>query len=97
MFLFQNQCLYNDGLQRTPVVLSIAITASATVALVFLFLPKIYIIIFKPEKNDRSAFTTTRDVRCHIGRPAGLRHQHSLSTSGDSFDRFASRDCSSHN
>jgi len=77
--------------QRTPVVLSFTMSASATVALVLLFLPKVYIMIFKPEKNDRSAFTTTRDVRCHIGRAAGLSHQHSLSTSGESFDRSVTR------
>ena len=74
----------DDALQRTPVVLSLTISSSATVALVLLFLPKVYIMVFKPEKNDRSAFTTTRDVRCHIGRAAGLGHQHS---SGESFDR----------
>jgi len=76
-----------DALQRTPVVHSLTISASATVALVLLFLPKVYIMIFKPEKNDRSAFTTTRDVRCHIGRAAGFTHQHSFSTSAESFDR----------
>jgi len=77
--------VFGDVFQRTPVVHSFTISASATVALVLLFLPKVYIIIFRPEKNDRSAFTTTRDVRCHIGRAAGL--QHSFSTSGESFDR----------
>jgi len=68
---------------------SLTISASATVALVLLFLPKVYIIIFKPERNDRSAFTTTRDVRCHIGRAAGVSRQHSFSTSAESFDRSA--------
>ena len=40
---------------------------SATVILVFLFIPKVYIILFKPEKNQRSAFTTSKDIRCHFG------------------------------
>jgi len=74
-------------MQRTPVVHSLTMSASATVALVLLFLPKVHIMIFKPERNNRSAFTTTRDVRCHIGRAAGLSQQHSFSTSAESFDR----------
>jgi len=80
-----NTVLFDDISQRTPVVHSLTSSASATVALVLLFLPKVYIIIFKPEKNNRSAFTTTRDVRCHIGRTAGLSH--SFSMSNESFDR----------
>ena len=50
----------------------LAITLSASVALILLFFRKIYIIVCKPEKNNRSAFTTTKDVRCHIGS-AGTR------------------------
>ena len=40
---------------------------SATVILIFLFMPKVYIILFKPEKNQRSAFATSKDIRCHFG------------------------------
>ncbi|XP_061169188.1 metabotropic glutamate receptor 5-like [Saccostrea echinata] len=46
---------------------SIAISGSATVALVLLFIPKIYVIVCAPEKNTRSAFATSKEVRCHIG------------------------------
>lgn len=42
------------------------VSLSAVVTLVLLFGPKLYIIIFKPEKNNRSAFTTSADLRIHI-------------------------------
>ena len=45
----------------------LSMSLSALVALVLLFLPKIYVIVCKPEKNIRSQFTTSKDVRCHIG------------------------------
>jgi len=44
-----------------------AASLSATVALVLLFFPKIYVIVFHPEKNVRSSFTTADGIRCHIG------------------------------
>ncbi|CAF0905159.1 unnamed protein product [Adineta ricciae] len=47
--------------------LCVATNASAYVVLVFLFFPKLYLIIFKPEKNQRSAFATNTDIRCHFG------------------------------
>ncbi|UJR15692.1 hypothetical protein I4U23_002626 [Adineta vaga] len=47
--------------------LCIATNASAYVVLIFLFFPKLYLIIFKPEKNQRSAFATNTDIRCHFG------------------------------
>jgi hypothetical protein len=37
------------------------------VTLVFLFLPKMYIILLRPEKNNRAHFTTSKSIRCHIG------------------------------
>lgn len=49
------------------ITLSLCISFSALFALFLLFFPRCYILIFKPEKNNRSFFTTTRDVRCHIG------------------------------
>lgn len=55
------------GSEQKVLTMCITITLSASVALVLLFFPKIYIILFKPERNNRSAFTTTNDVRCHIG------------------------------
>ncbi|CAF0773864.1 unnamed protein product [Adineta steineri] len=47
--------------------LCVATNASAYVVLIFLFFPKLYLIIFKPEKNQRSAFATNKDIRCHFG------------------------------
>ncbi|CAF4341780.1 unnamed protein product, partial [Rotaria sp. Silwood2] len=47
--------------------LCVATNASAYVILIFLFFPKLYLIIFKPEKNHRSAFATNKDIRCHFG------------------------------
>ncbi|KAF7270842.1 hypothetical protein GWI33_016204 [Rhynchophorus ferrugineus] len=45
------------------------ITLSALVTWIFLFTPKLYIIILRPEKNNRVYFTTTK-IRCHIGSSA---------------------------
>ncbi|ESO92203.1 hypothetical protein LOTGIDRAFT_121187, partial [Lottia gigantea] len=58
--------IYFGGESRV-ITMCISITLSAMVALVLLFFPKVYIIIWAPEKNTRGAFTTSKDVRCHIG------------------------------
>ncbi|CAN8017892.1 unnamed protein product, partial [Ixodes persulcatus] len=55
------------GSKHKVITLCLCISFSAEVALVLLFLPRVYIIIFRPDKNNRSAFTTSKDVRCHIG------------------------------
>ena len=55
------------GSERQVITMSVSVSLSASVALVLLFFPKLYIIIWAPEKNTRSAFTTSKDVRCHIG------------------------------
>lgn len=47
--------------------MSLCISFSALFALFLLFFPRCYIIIFKPEKNNRSYFTTIKNIRCHIG------------------------------
>ncbi|XP_038618259.1 metabotropic glutamate receptor 1 [Tachyglossus aculeatus] len=44
-----------------------AVSLSVTVALGCMFTPKMYIIIAKPERNVRSAFTTSDVVRMHVG------------------------------
>ena len=49
------------------ITICLSTSSSATVILVFLFIPKVYIILFKPEKNQRSAFATAKDIRCHFG------------------------------
>ncbi|KAK7108134.1 hypothetical protein V1264_015925 [Littorina saxatilis] len=55
------------GSQNKEVTMSISISLSAAIALTLLFFPKVYIIVWAPEKNTRGAFTTSKDVRCHIG------------------------------
>lgn len=55
------------GSERKVITMCVSVSLSAYVALVLLFFPKVYIIIWAPEKNTRSAFTTSKDVRCHIG------------------------------
>lgn len=49
------------------VTLCLSTSFSATVILAFLFFPKVYIILFEPEKNQRSAFATSKEIRCHFG------------------------------
>ncbi|CAI5693922.1 unnamed protein product [Oreochromis niloticus] len=44
-----------------------SVSLSATVALCCMFVPKVYIILAKPERNVRSAFTTSTVVRMHVG------------------------------
>ncbi|KAK3866691.1 hypothetical protein Pcinc_027804 [Petrolisthes cinctipes] len=51
---------------------------SAMVTLVLLFFPKLYIILFRPEKNDRAAFKTDPTLRRHVG---SVQQDQSLSTS----------------
>ncbi len=45
----------------------ICISFSSITTLSFMFFPKIYIILFHPEKNVRALFTTSKSIRCHIG------------------------------
>ncbi len=71
------------GSDNKVITMCLAISLSATVALILLFFPKVYIIICKPEKNNRSAFTTSKDVRCHIGTTG-----RSYSTSNESMERY---------
>ncbi|KAK0162675.1 hypothetical protein PV327_006432 [Microctonus hyperodae] len=50
---------------------SMCITLTASTTMVFLFFPKLYIIIFKPELNNRALFITNKSLRTHIGTSAG--------------------------
>lgn len=59
--------IYLSNTEHKVTLLSLCISFSALFALFLLFFPKCYIIILKPEKNNRSFFTTTKKVRCHIG------------------------------
>lgn len=49
------------------ITMCLCISLSAMVTLLFLFLPKLYIILIRPEKNIRALFTTSKSIRCHIG------------------------------
>ncbi|KAF1610777.1 UNVERIFIED_CONTAM: Metabotropic glutamate receptor 5, partial [Eudyptes pachyrhynchus] len=49
------------------ITMCFSVSLSATVALGCMFVPKIYIILAKPERNVRSAFTTSTVVRMHVG------------------------------
>lgn len=71
------------GSQLKILTKCLSISFSAIVALILLFFPKMYIIIFKPEKNNRSFFTTAKNVRCHIGYvpTVGITRYSSRSTS----------------
>ncbi|KAK6486525.1 metabotropic glutamate receptor 5-like [Huso huso] len=48
------------------ITMCFSVSLSATVALGCMFVPKIYIILAKPERNVRSAFTTSTVVRMHV-------------------------------
>ncbi|KAI1298763.1 Metabotropic glutamate receptor 5 [Halotydeus destructor] len=65
--------IYFGSPYHKVLTMCLSISLSAIVALVLLFFPKLYIMIFKPEKNNRSFFTTAKNVRCHIGSHNGLR------------------------
>ncbi|KAL1491781.1 hypothetical protein ABEB36_012327 [Hypothenemus hampei] len=54
------------GSGAKSITMCICVTLSALVTWAFLFLPKLYIILLKPEKNNRAFFTTAK-IRCHIG------------------------------
>ncbi|KAM6985170.1 metabotropic glutamate receptor 5-like [Aplochiton taeniatus] len=49
------------------ITMCFSVSLSATVALCCMFAPKVYIMLAKPEKNVRSAFTTSTAVRMHVG------------------------------
>ncbi|KAK2715725.1 hypothetical protein QYM36_010336 [Artemia franciscana] len=55
------------GSDAKVITLCTCISLSPLVTLIFLFFPKVYIILFEPERNNRSFFKTTNSVRCHIG------------------------------
>ncbi|KAH9508401.1 Metabotropic glutamate receptor 5 [Bulinus truncatus] len=71
--------------ENKEITLSISMSLSAAIAILLLFIPKVYVIIWVPEKNTRGAFTTSRDVRCHIGSKS--------MASGDSIDIKESNTC----
>nr|CAI5825142.1 unnamed protein product [Callosobruchus analis] len=54
------------GSDSKVITMCMCVTLSATVTWIFLFVPKLYIILLQPEKNNRAYFTTAK-IRCHIG------------------------------
>ena len=66
------------------ITLCLSMSFSATVLLIFLFVPKVYIILFEPENNQRSAFVTSKDIRCHIGTRV---QKESTDTTGNSLTK----------
>lgn len=55
------------GSEMQIITKCICISLSSIMTLSFMFFPKIYIILFHPEKNVRALFTTSKSIRCHIG------------------------------
>ncbi|XP_048851213.1 glutamate receptor, metabotropic 5a [Brienomyrus brachyistius] len=55
------------GSDYKTVTMCFSVSLSASVALGCMFAPKVYIMLAKPERNVRSAFTTSTVVRMHVG------------------------------
>ncbi|XP_065222345.1 metabotropic glutamate receptor 5-like isoform X2 [Planococcus citri] len=55
-------------------------TTNALIILLFLFLPKLYIILYTPEQNARIYFATTKGIRFMIGKEDSLRISSARST-----------------
>lgn len=51
------------GSDSKVITMSICVTLSAIVTWIFLFLPKLYIILVRPERNNRALFTTSKTIR----------------------------------
>ncbi|MFH4973537.1 hypothetical protein AB6A40_000246 [Gnathostoma spinigerum] len=60
------------GTSNKALVMSFSFSLSASVALILLFFPKLYIILLHPEKNVRSNYMTTKLIRCHFGNSEGV-------------------------
>ncbi|CAD5206117.1 unnamed protein product [Bursaphelenchus okinawaensis] len=77
---------------------------SATIALVLLFFPKVYIILIHPERNVRASYTTTKLIRCHFGNSQGTQDskhasaktRHSSQSMSISSSRYPTRTASLH-
>lgn len=71
-----NLFIYSFIFKFQLVTFSMCITLTASMMMVFLFFPKLYIIIFKPELNNRAQFITNKSIRTHIGTRAGGKQSH---------------------
>ncbi|KHN88099.1 Metabotropic glutamate receptor 5, partial [Toxocara canis] len=88
------------GTTNKALTMSFSFSLSASVALILLFFPKLYIILFHPEKNVRASYTTTKLIRCHFGNSQGMDSKHvSVSktrTSQQSVSSYPTRTASVH-
>ncbi|XP_044738786.1 metabotropic glutamate receptor 5-like [Chrysoperla carnea] len=72
------------GSETKIITMCVCVTLSAMVTFVFLFIPKMYIILLRPERNNRALFTTSKSIRCHIGSrvASAVSEKSSFSSSG---------------
>ncbi len=63
--------------QIMPMCLTLDI--GAFINLSCLFFPKLYIIIWRPEKNQRRYVVTTEGLRCHFGSMESMHNKYDLS------------------
>ncbi|KAI9554763.1 glutamate receptor [Daphnia sinensis] len=83
--------IYFSGNESKTITLCMCVSLSAVVTLVLLFGPKLYIIIFKPEKNNRSAFTTSADLRIHIVGGTQMKYNANQSSAFSSSSNHATQ------
>ncbi|KAK5967706.1 hypothetical protein GCK32_009699, partial [Trichostrongylus colubriformis] len=68
------------GTVNKALTMSFSFSLSASIPLLLLFFPKLYIIILHPEKNVRASYTTTKLIRCHFGNSQGAFDSKHLSS-----------------
>lgn len=51
------------GSESKVITMCLCISLSTMVTLSFIFIPKLYIILIRPEKNIRALFTTSKTIR----------------------------------
>ncbi|XGW24761.1 hypothetical protein V3C99_006317 [Haemonchus contortus] len=68
------------GTVNKALTMSFSFSLSASIPLLLLFFPKLYIIILHPEKNVRASYTTTKLIRCHFGNSQGTFDSKHLSS-----------------
>ena len=71
------------GSEMQIITKCLCISLSSIMTLIFIFFPKIYVILLHPEKNIRALFTTSKSIRCHIGatRHSNISNKNSNSIS----------------
>lgn len=81
------------GSEMQIITKCLCISLSSIMTLVFMFFPKIYIILLHPEKNIRAMFTTSKSIRCHIGATHHSNISHKTSSSISSAHGPSSLEC----